>query len=87
MHQLTVRGFDEALERKLRDLAAREGISLSQAALRFLRRGAGLPSPGQRRDVIGCDLDRFFGTWTDDEARALLDSIETCERIDEDAWQ
>ena len=43
MKQLTVRGFDDDLERAIRQLARRERISLNQAALKLLRRGAGLP--------------------------------------------
>ena len=44
MNQLTVRGFDDELSDRLRGLARREGISLNQAALRLLRKGAGLPT-------------------------------------------
>ena len=49
MNQITVRGFDDELSACLRRLAKREGLSLNQAALRLLRRGAGLaevPVPG-----------------------------------------
>ena len=43
MKQLTIRGFDEDLDRAIRQLARRDGISLNRAALKLLRRGAGLP--------------------------------------------
>ena len=42
MHQLTVHGFDDELSAAVRRLAKREGISLNQAALKLLRKGAGL---------------------------------------------
>ena len=52
MKQLTVRGFDDDLERSIRQLARREGISLNQAALKLLRRGAGLPDgQGDGRNI------------------------------------
>jgi len=35
--QLTVRGFDKELERRLRDVARTKGVSLNQAALILLR--------------------------------------------------
>ena len=51
MNRLTVRGFDDALSARLSQLAEREGISLSKAALRLMRKGAGLaeidPKPPQ----------------------------------------
>lgn len=40
MSQLTVRGIDDELKECIRRLAEREGISMSQAALRLLRKGA-----------------------------------------------
>ena len=43
MKQLTVRGFDDELAEAIRQLARRDGTSLNQAALKLLRRGAGLP--------------------------------------------
>lgn len=60
MTQLTVRGFDQELERELRRLARAEGISLNQAALRLLRKGAGLS--GGASVPIGAALDQFLGT-------------------------
>ena len=42
VHQLTVRGFDAELADSIRRLARQERISLNQAVLRLLRRGAGL---------------------------------------------
>lgn len=35
-------------------------------------------------DPIGHSLDRFFGTWTENEARELLESVEFCEQVDDD---
>lgn len=42
MKELVITGIDSELERCLRRLAAREGISLGQAALRLMRAGAGI---------------------------------------------
>lgn len=83
--QITVRGFDEPLERRIRDVAESEGISLNQAVLRLLRRGAGL-EPG-RRDVIGDARDHLLGTWTEDDEREFEEAIGWCKRIDEDSWK
>ena len=85
--QPTVRGFDEELQRRIRSLARSEGISLNQAVLRLLRRGAGLAGPGERADVVGSSLDYLIGTWTEEEAREVEEAIEVFERIDPSLWQ
>ena len=70
MNQLTVRGFDDELSDRLRGLARREGISLNQAALRLLRKGAGLTDGGGGRGKVRSSLDDLFGSWTAEEADA-----------------
>ena len=88
MNRLTVRGFDDALSARLCQLAEREGISLSKAALRLMRKGAGLaeidPKP---RKPIGHALDHLFGTWTQSEFDEFTKAVEVFETIDEDIWR
>jgi hypothetical protein len=84
--QLTIR-FGSDLSRQLRSLAESEGLSLNQAALRLLRRGAGLGEERGRRDRVGRSLDSLAGTWTAEEERQLLDSLEPFESIDESLWR
>jgi hypothetical protein len=83
--QLTLRGLNPRLQREIRDLARREGISLNKAALRLLEKGAGLAGQKQA-DCIGHSLDHLIGTWSDDEAEAFLDSIQSCEQVDAELW-
>jgi len=83
--QLTLRGLDPELQRRLKDLARRERTSLNRAALRLLELGAGI---GKRdTDQIGNSLDHLIGTWTRHQADEFLDSIRSCEQIDEDLWK
>lgn len=84
--QITLRGIDPALERRIRQVADEEGLSLNKAALRILRRGAGVGEEGARHR-IGDRLDAFFGTWTAAEAREFLESIESCEQIESAFWR
>ena len=90
MTQLTIRGFDRELERRIRELASNEGLSLNQAALRLLRRATGLlreesPRPGEER--IGSSLDEHIGTWSAEEAQELLGHVADFEAIDEELWK
>ena len=87
MNQLTVRGFDDELSERIRRLAKRDGTSLNQAALKLLRKGAGLADPAQKTDTVGASLDHLIGSWSDDEAAELDAVLEEFEVIDEAAWR
>jgi hypothetical protein len=86
MKQLTIRGFDKELERRILELARSEGISLNQAVIRLLRKGSGI-GPRSRDDAIGNALDDLSGTWTAEEEREFLDAIRPLERVDEELWR
>ena len=87
MRQLTIRGFDAALAERVRQLARSERLSLNRAAVRLLRKGAGLSTRGDRPDVIGDSLDHLAGTWSARDERELLTAVETMAAIDPSLWQ
>lgn len=87
MNQLTVRGFDDDVEREIEQLAEAENISLSKAAVRLLRKGAGLDDDrltGTER--IGSSLDHLAGTWSEADCRAFGKVERDFERIDRELW-
>jgi hypothetical protein len=86
MKQLTIRGFDAELRKRLQSLATTEGVSLNQAALRLMRRGAGLGPAGERSDIVGTSLDHLAGTWTAAEAREVEKAGAAFESVDDDLW-
>ena len=87
MKQLTTRGFDDELEDRIRQLASREGISLDQAVLRLLRRGAGLGEGKSGPDTIGDSLDHLIGTWTAEDADEMDRALEDLSEVDETMWE
>ena len=87
MDQLTVRGFGDDLDAVVRRLARREGISLNQAALRLLRKGAGLTGAVEGSDRVGASLDHLIGAWTAAEADEMDAALSDFDAIDEAAWQ
>lgn len=87
MKQLTLRGFDDELERAIKSEAAAYGISLNQAVLRLLRRGVSMDETGSVSGKIGTALDAHIGTWTDEEAREFEESVRLFEGIDDELWQ
>jgi hypothetical protein len=87
MGELSLHGFDNELKNRLTEIARREGVSLNEAALRLLRRGAGLPDSGPPAPAIGNALDEFVGRWSEADEAALLQSIAACETVDEALWK
>ena len=87
MRQLTIRGFDEELERLIRRFASREGISLNRAVLTLLRRGADLGESCDRPETVGDSLDHLIGTWSAEQAAEFDRALEDFSRIDEEMWR
>ena len=87
MKQLTIRGFDEELTLRIKRLALNEGISLNQAVLRLLRKGANLGEKTDKSDVVGSSLNHMIGTWTEKEAEEIERAIADFEEIDDSMWK
>ena len=87
MKQLTLRGFDPALEQRLRELADELQISLNRAALLLMRRGAGLADARRPASEVGGALDSFIGVWSEEQEAELLESVEPFEQIDPELWR
>jgi len=86
LKQLTLRGFDKELERRLRNEARADGVSLNRAALTLIRRGAGLDS-AVPSNAVGSGLDHLIGTWSESDERSLRRATAVFERVDEDFWR
>jgi hypothetical protein len=85
--QLTLRGFDKNLERRLREVARTRRLSLNQAALALLREGAGLTESRGHANTVGDSLDHLIGTWSAEDERELLSAIGELEAIDPSLWR
>ena len=85
--QLTIRGFEGELELCLRRLARERDISLNEAALVLMRRGAGLETTQDPPDVVGDSLDHVMGTWSAEEAAEFAEATRDFDRIGESIWR
>jgi len=86
MKQLTIRGLGDDLGRAVHRLANRDGTSLNRAAVKLLRRGAGLED-GPGANTVGSSLDHLIGTWSDAEADEFEQALRHFETIDEAMWK
>ncbi|MDE2753998.1 MAG: hypothetical protein OXK77_01290 [Gemmatimonadota bacterium] len=86
MKQLTIRGLGDELTRTIQRLANRDGTSLNRAAVKLLRRGAGLEG-GQGTDRVGSSLDHLIGTWSSEEGEEIERALRDFDTIDEGLWE
>jgi hypothetical protein len=86
MKQLTLRGFDKELERRLTQLAERENLSLNKTVLLLLRKVTGLEATAVRANRVGASLDEFIGVWSPDEQQEFNAATRVFEEIDETLW-
>ncbi len=86
MNQLSIRGLDKELARRLREVARERDISLNKAAILLLRKGAGLDTTNRDTNVVGESLDELIGCWTAEDEEEFLRSIGAFEQIDEALW-
>jgi hypothetical protein len=87
MEQLSMRGFDKELSKRLRAVAKERDLSLNRAALLLMRRGAGLSEDKASVTAVGGALDRFIGSWTEAEEKKFLKAIKPLSVVEPDLWK
>lgn len=87
MKQLTLRGFDKELERRLLQLAEKEHLSLNKTVLMLLRKITGLEANSVTANRVGGSLDEFIGVWSPDELKEFNAATRVFAEIDEAMWK
>jgi hypothetical protein len=80
MSQITLRGLEPELEAAVRRLALQEGISMNKAALKLIRKGAGL-SPNKDRRGINQGLADWIGSMSTEDADAIAEAVTEIDRL------
>ena len=84
MRQITIRGMDPEVERTIRRMAKTTGKSLNRVIWDMIHQHSGL---GKKiKNPPAASLRELAGGWSDEEAAEFLDSIKSCEQIDEEMW-
>lgn len=84
MPQITVRGIDPEIERKIRRMAKKSGKSLNRVVLDMIYKSAGFDKKGKRQPAAS--LRKLAGGWSEKDAGDFKESIKLCEQIDEEIW-
>ena len=84
MTQITLRGMDPEIEREVRRLARKRGQSLNRIILDMIYNHTGLKKEDKR--PLAGSLRTLAGGWSEKDASEFLESIKSCEQIDEEMW-
>jgi len=84
MRQITLRGMDPEVERTVRRMAKTTGKSLNRVILDMIYQYTGLNK--KNKNPPAASLRELAGGWSDEDAAEFLDSIKSCEQIDEEMW-
>jgi len=82
MVQLTVRGVPEDIKRALEQRAKEQGLSVNRVVLGLVCRGLGRRLDGKPHRPR--NLERYFGTWTEEKARAFEERLADQSRVEEE---
>ncbi|MEI8139671.1 MAG: antitoxin [bacterium] len=85
MSTLTIRGVDEEAFGQLKKQAKSNHSSVNKFVVEALRKIAFPGEPGKVREWH--DLDVFFGSWSEEDAREVAAHCRECRKIDEELWK
>jgi hypothetical protein len=84
VNAITVRNLPPAVAKAVREKARKEKLSLNKAIVKLLEEATGAEPRGK---AVHHDLDRFFSTWTREEADAFDAALREQRRIDPEMWK
>jgi len=84
MKSITIHNLDDEVERRLTELARRDGSSLNQTVKRLLRERLGTENatPDHR-----ADFEEFCGTWTAGKKQSFDKASARFSELDEELWK
>ena len=85
MKTITVRGIDDVLDEKLKQMARENGVSITQFVIDTLKRQTGLIKE-KKFTVVHDDLDHLFGKWSEEEFESIQEKINSERVIDGELW-
>ena len=85
MKAITVRNLPPDVAKAVKEKARKERLSFNKAVIKLLEEATGAAQ--ETRKVVYHDLDRFFGTWTKEEADAFDQALKEQRQIDPEMWK
>ena len=85
MKTLTIRGIDDQALGQLKKQARSKNSSVNKFVVEALRKIAFPGVPGKPREWR--DLDGFFGSWSEEEAKEIMERCRECRKVDAELWK
>jgi hypothetical protein len=85
MGTLTIRGVDERALGQLKKQARSTHSSMNKFVVETLQKVAFPGATGKVREWH--DLDGFFGSWSEKDARQVMEHCSECRKIDPELWK
>ena len=85
MKSITIHGLDHQLDKLIRKLAKKHGISLNKTMKNLLEESLGIKKL-QDYDHSEDFMD-LFGTWSEEDKKKFDENISELEKIDEKDWR
>jgi hypothetical protein len=85
MSQITLRGIDPEIEKEIRRISSQSGKSLNRVILDMIYQYKGFARVDKRPPADS--LRKLAGGWSENDAVEFLESIKSCEQIDEEMWR
>lgn len=87
MNSLTLDELDDDLVATIRRVAERDNSTENEAALKLLRKGAGLEDGETANGKVGNSLDDFIGTMSPEEAAEIDAAVRELRTVDKSMWR
>lgn len=85
MANINLRGLEDELMLRLKEMAKAKKTSVNALLLEFVRQGLGIAK--KREETIFNELDYLAGTWEKSDADAFKAATKDFDKIDEDLWK
>ena len=83
MNQITVRGIDPEIEQKIRKMARDSRQSINNILVGIIRQ----KFQNKKHSSPAETLKQLAGGWSRQDASTFLNSISSCEQIDQEMWK
>jgi len=84
MKSITIHKIDDETEKRLTELATKEGISLNSLIKRVLRESLGV----EKKSVNNkSDFTEFCGIWSEEDLQEFQQKVAPLEKINDEDWQ
>jgi len=85
MAQITLRGLEPEVEKAIRRMSRQSGKSLNRVILDMIYQYKGFMGGNKRPPADS--LRKLAGGWSENDASEFMESIKSCEQIDEEMWK